>query len=148
MYHRTAATIKTHVLIIAALALSGCDLLLDNALDCLDSDGPDFDTRELAMPVLNQVYNEILTARIENEPRDDRFDYRFELIGELPEGITWRQEVSLGRRVFFEGTPVELGTSEFTMLVAVEERDQFSQENSGLCFTSRSRRFILDVQPL
>ncbi len=148
MYHRTAATIKTHVLIVAAVTLSGCDLLLDNALDCLDSDGPDFDTRELAMPVLNQVYNEVLTARIENEPRDDRFDYRFELIGELPEGITWRQEEFFGRRAFFEGTPVELGTSEFTMLVAVEERDLFSQENSGLCFTSRSRRFILDVQPL
>lgn len=131
-----------------AVFLSGCDVLFDSAIDCLDSDGPDFDTRTLAMPVLNQVYNEVLTARIENEPRDDNFDYRFELIGNLPVGITWRQQEFLGRRIFFEGTPTELGSTEFTFLVAVEERNQFNMENSGLCFTSRSRRFTLDVQPL
>lgn len=148
MYHRTTTTIKTKVLLITVLALSGCDALFDNAIDCLDSDGPDFDRRVLAMPVLNQVYSEIITARIENEPGDDRFDYSFELIGDLPVGITWRQEEFFGRRVFLEGTPTELGSSEFTLLVAVEERDAFSQQNSGLCFTSRSRRFTLDVQPL
>ena len=148
MYHRTTASIKTNVLLVTALALSGCDVLFDNVIDCLDSDGPDFDRRELAMPVLNQVYSEILTARIENEPGDDRFDYSFELIGQLPSGITWRQEEFFGRRIFFEGTAVELGSSEFTLLVAVQERDTFSQLNSGLCFTSRSRQFTLDVQPL
>ena len=129
------------------ILLSGCDVLFDSAIDCLDSDGPDFDKRTLAVPVLNQVYNDIITARIENEPRDDRFDYRFELIGTLPAGMTWRQQEFLGRRIFFEGTPTELVSTEFTLLVAVEERDEFSSQNSGLCFTSKSRRFTLDVQP-
>lgn len=148
MSHQTVASIGNCVLLVTALALSGCDVLFDSAIDCLDSDGPEFDRRQLAAPILNQVYSEVLTARIENEPRDDRFDYRFELIGELPAGITWRQEGFSGRRVFFEGTPIELVTSEFTMLVSVEERDQFTTDNSGLCFDSRSRRFILDVQPM
>lgn len=129
------------------LVLSGCDVLFDSAIDCIDSDGPDFDKRTLAVPVLNQVYSDVLTAKIENEPRDDRFDYRFELIGTLPQGMTWRQQEFLGRRVFFEGTPTEMVSTEFTLLVAVEERDEFSTQNSGLCFTSRSRRFTLDVQP-
>ena len=141
-------TLKTAVLLFVSFTLSGCDVLFDSAIDCLDSDGPDFDRRTLADPVLNQVYSEILIARIENEPRDDTFDYRFELLGQLPAGITWRQESPLGRRIIFEGTPTEIVTAEFTMLVAVDEGQLITTTNSGLCFTSRSRRFTLDVQPL
>ena len=145
---KTLKSLKAIILLVVSLGLSGCDVLFDSAIDCLDSDGPDFDRRTLTNPILNQVYSELLTARIENEPRDDTFDYRFELIGQLPAGITWRQQAPLGRRIIFEGTPTEIVTAEFTMLVAVDEGPLVTTTNSGLCFTSRSRRFTLDVQPL
>jgi len=134
--------------LVALLAVGGCDVLFDSALDCIDSDGPTFDRRELAQPVLNQVYSETVTARIENEPRDDRFLYEFDVLGELPPGITWRQLAGSSRRVAFEGTATELGTYEITLVVAVDEPFLDDTINSGLCYTTRSRRFDLVVEPL
>lgn len=130
------------------LTLSGCDVLFDSAADCIDSDGPTFNKRTLAQPVLNQVYSETVTASIQNEPRDDRFSYDFDVAGALPTGITWRQLAGSSRQVIFEGTPTELGEFQITLLVAVEEPFLGDSANSGLCYTTRSRKFDLVVQPL
>jgi len=130
----------------AAILLTACDALIDNALDCVDSDGPEFDRRILASPVLNQVYNETLTVRINNEPLDDRFQYDFEILGEPPEGITITQEPGRGRRLFFEGTAVEEGTFELRIFVSVDSSG--FETTSGLCFTNRSRNFELVVLPV
>lgn len=140
--------IKPSLLLIAASMLAACDALIDNALDCVDSDGPEFDRRVLASPVLNQVYNETLTVRIENEPLDDRFLYDFEIIGEPPEGITITQEPGRGRRLFFEGTAIEEGTFDLRIFVAVDAPSSSFEGTSGLCFTSRSRIFQLMVLPV
>jgi len=140
--------INTALLLITATLLVSCDALIDNALDCVDSDGPDFDRRVLASPVLNQVYSETLTVRIENEPLDDRFLYDFEILGEPPEGITITQEPGRGRRLFFEGSAVEEGTFELRIFVAVEASSSNFQGTSGLCFVSRSRTFELVVLPV
>lgn len=141
--------IKTRCLIPAMVLLSplvsSCDILLDQALDCIDDDGPVFNKSILASPVLNQVYNETITVTIENEPRDDRFLYDFNFSGSLPEGITGRQEGTNGRRWFLSGTPIETGTFEFRLYVSVDEPSRFEDENSGLCYTSRSGEFELTV---
>ena len=133
--------------------LSGCDALLDNALDCLDSDGPRFDSRDLAMPVLNQVYSEEVVASINNEPNDDNFFYEFEIEGALPEGITARQLPNNNRRLVFEGTAIEQGTFDFRVTVRIEDPGEgsilpFTATQSGLCFFSRTRDFQLTVIPI
>ena len=140
--------VKPSLLLAAATLLAGCDALIDNALDCVDSDGPEFDRRILASPVLNQVYNETLTVRISNEPQDDRFLYDFEIVGEPPEGITITQEPGRGRRLFFEGAAIEEGTFELDIFVAVSVSSSSFEGTSGLCFTSRSRNFELVVSPV
>ncbi len=148
MYKRVSANSTTQRSVFMASLmslLSGCDVLFDTAIDCLDDDGPTFVQRELAMPVLNQTYSQILTVRIDNEPFDDRFFYDFAVEGNLPAGITANQQVSGGRNVLFEGTATELGTFPFTVLVAVVDR---GGDTTGLCFTSRSRNFELAVEPL
>ncbi len=127
------------------LLLVGCDTLFDTAVDCIDDDGPSFVQRQLAMPVLNQTYSEILTVRIDNEPFDDRFFYDFALEGALPEGIMASQRINGGRDLVFEGTATELGTFPFTVFVAVGGG---GVDTSGLCFTSRSRNFELTVAPI
>ena len=139
--------------LVILMQLSGCDVLLDNAIDCLDSDGPEFSSRNLAMPVLNQVYSDELTARINNEPNDDFFFYEFEIEGALPAGITVRQRSSGDRRLIFEGTAIEQGTFDFTVRVSIDDPSElsgnpFSPTTSGLCFFSRTRDFQLTVVPL
>lgn len=128
-----------------ALLTSGCDILLDHALDCLDDDGPVFDRAILAAPVLNQTYEETILVKIENEPRDDRFIYNMDFSGDLPEGITGRQDGTDGRRWFLRGTPIETGTFNFRLFVSVDEPSGISEQNSGLCYTSRSGDFELTV---
>ena len=128
--------------------LTGCDILFAHALDCLDSDGPEFNKSILAAPVLNQVYQETIVVSINNEPRDDRFNYSFTFRGELPAGLTGMQEGSNGRRYFLDGTPTETGTFKFDLFVSVEEPSEFENNNSGLCYTNRTGNFELTVLPI
>ena len=63
---------------IKACCLIGCMIMLgscDSVVDCLDRDGPVFDTRSLLPAILNQEYLQRINVSVENEPRDDRFDY-------------------------------------------------------------------------
>lgn len=139
-----------HVLLagLTSLSVTGCDALLDNALDCLDSDGPEFDKRTIETPVLNQVYQDVVSVRIENEPRDDRFSYDIRVQGSLPAGLIAEQVPSTGRQLFISGTPTELGMFSFTLFVAVENGVQGFSDTSGLCYTTRSRIFEVTVAPM
>ncbi len=127
------------VLVLAVLAGSGCE----SAIDCLDNDGPVFITTEVSNPVLNQVYTETITVEINNEPRDDNFQYEFGITGNLPAGVS---SSSVGRRYIFNGTPTEEGTFQFTVYVTVD--DSVIPSESGLCFYNASRSYEITVQPL
>lgn len=135
--------LRQALVVCCASVLTGCDVLLDTAFDCIDSDGPEFNKSVLVQPVLNQVYTESIVVSINNEPRDDRFGYRFAVTGNLPAGLSTD---AAGRNFFINGTATELGTFSFTLFVEVE--DTVSPENSGLCFTVEERQFQLTVQPL
>jgi len=118
-------------------SLVGCD----SAFDCLDSDGPKFDSGSFSNPTLNQVYSDQIRVSINNEPRDDRFTYEFKLTGQLPNGL---QGTSVGRDYFINGTATDLGTFSFNLFVRVIDPD--GNSNSGLCYTSRSKDFQFTVQ--
>jgi len=132
------------LIIILLSVLTACDALID----CLDADGPVFDKRTLTVAVLNQEYQESIRARINNEPLDDWFTYRFQLRGQLPKGLSTFQN---GRTFLFEGTATELGDFTFELFVDVSSRGDrvtYSTGTSGLCYTSRSQRYELTVDPL
>jgi len=132
------------LLVTAVLWLSGCDYIVD----CLDGDGPVFNRGSLPSPVLNQVYEETIRVSIENEPRDDWFRYAFEYSGRLPQGIS---TIANGRDFILTGTPTEMGTFSIEVLVQVRGRDNnptFSTGTSGLCYTSRAKKYTFSVAPL
>jgi len=120
--------------------IAGCDPLVDFAIDCIDRDGPEFDKTLLTSPVLNQVYAETITASIDNEPLDDRFDYEFAISGRLPAGL---ETDEIGRRLIFSGTATETG--EFPIQVSVEVSHRNGNLDSGLCYTTETQAFQLTV---
>ncbi|OED41127.1 hypothetical protein AB833_10225 [Chromatiales bacterium (ex Bugula neritina AB1)] len=119
--------------------LAGCDSLVD----CLDGDGPIFNKGTLNEGVLNEVYSDTVIASVDNEPRDDRFAYRFTLTGALPAGIQVRQT---GRRLLFTGTATDSGDFPLTLFVTVD--DGLSAFDSGLCYRSRTEDFVLRIREI
>lgn len=145
----------THLIIafVILAPLSGCDQIADNLIDCLDSDGPRFASRDLPMPVLNQEYFAEVVASVENEPNDDSFFYTFEIDGMLPEGIMARQRSNGERRLIFEGTAIEQGTFDFDVTVFIDDPGElstglFEPTTSGLCNNALRRDFQLTVAPI
>jgi len=126
------------LMVSVTFTLGGCDVITD----CLDDDGPVFNRSTLPPATLNQVYTETIVASIENEPRDDNFDYSWSITdGALPVGIT---TMVSGRRYTLSGTPIELGVYDFQVNVTVD--DGLDSESSGLCYRNRSKNFQLQVQ--
>jgi len=125
------------LLLVSASTITGCDAVFD----CLDKDGPTFDTTTLMPAVLNQEYIDNIVVSVENEPRDDRFIYNFTLLsGSFPEGISAQPS---GRTLVLSGTATELGTYQFSLNVEVD--DGLTVAQSGLCFRNREREFTLLV---
>lgn len=130
--------------LLLGVSLSGCDALIDAAIDCLDGDRPQFNRPVLPDPILNQAYREVIRASIRNEPFDDRFDYDFFVSGSLPTGVV--TEI-INREVLVIGTPTELGTFTLGLFVEVSLPGRFGRRDaSGLCSTQRSRNYELTVQ--
>lgn len=127
--------------LVATVILTTQLIACDAALDCLDSDGPQFDNDTIEFATLNQVYTGRIRASINNEPQDDRFTYSFKFTGQLPPGV---ETTAQGRDFIITGTPTELGTFTFRLFVEIEDR--VGVDESGLCFTSHSQDFQLTVQ--
>jgi len=123
--------------------VSGCDVLFDHALDCIDDDRPRLSPSVIANPILNQEYRQVIQASIENEPRDDRFGYEFTRDGALPDGLA--SQVS-GRNYIIEGTPIELGVFNFELTVVVDDPNADTESGSGLCSNIERVNYTLDIQ--
>ena len=138
------------ITIITAL-LSGCDIILDEVVDCLDDDGPVFNTNQLPPAVLNQFYFYTIVAAIDNEPNDDRYHYDFSVTGRFPAGIRSYTEKN-SRTITFSGTPTEAGF--FIITLSVEVSDPYNaayqttniyDDGDDLCRTSHSQSYNLAV---
>ncbi len=137
--------------LVVALALSGCEIIQDQLLDCLDDDGPEFDLAVLPHAVLNQVYSITITARIRHEPNDKRWDYKIAFGGALPQGLNYRDDGN-ERTFVIEGTPTEHGTFNFTLSVDVDNpyvyeysTNDFYDDGDNLCFTHHEQGYVLSV---
>lgn len=128
----------------ACLALAACDSV-EQAIDCIDDDRPQFSSLQLPEAVLNETYNATITARISNEPNDDDFTYTFMLDGALPPGISYRVD---GRSVVFEGAATETGTWLPTLNVRVSDGGGTFADGGDadtLCRTTRTETYTLLV---
>ncbi len=117
----------------------GCDSIVD----CLDDDGPVVSKKTLNEGVLNEVFSDVIGVSVDNEPRDDRFDYTFTLTGALPPGIEGRQA---GRDFIFSGTATQAGEYPLTLYVSVD--DGLDAFDSGLCYRSRTTSYTLIIREI
>ncbi len=134
----------TGLVLSQVLLLNACDPFTGGSLllDCIDDDGPVLTPRDLPIPILNHSYEAVITASIENEPYDDRFQYKFNIGAGLPAGLivdTFEREVRIS------GAPTELGN--YAMRVEVTVEDASSDGNSSrLCRRKTARNYVFMIQ--
>jgi len=142
---------KRILILLLISALSGCDLLLDALVDCLDNDRPQFGADPFPVAVLNEVYSHTITASIKNEPNDDLYSYNISWSGNLPQGLRFVRDNN-DRTISLQGTPTELGAFSITLSVNVEpsivtanSSADFYDDGNDLCKTSHTRTYNLSV---
>ena len=113
--------IKTHIAILFTLFMSSCCVIEEL----------EFDKNTLPNAILNQEYNVIITASVNNNPHDDSFDYEFKLLGLLPEGLVFTND-SKNRRVIISGTPIEQGAYIITLQGNVRDPYDPDEEDEDL----------------
>lgn len=144
---------KAFIILISCLSLSACDILLDEALDCINNDEPKFDQASLPDAILNQEYSATITASIRNNPFDDLYHYAFDYTDALPVGIGTRH--NRGSEVLhFEGTPTRLGVYDFELRVIAydtfyyfdyDQANRHYDDGDSLCRRRHNQRFQISV---
>lgn len=141
------------VILICALSLMSCDVILDEAFDCIDNDRPYFTQNAIPDAILNQEYSASIKGAIKREPNDDRYNYAFRLEGQLPAGIATDHQLG-SRTINITGTPTELGSYPFVLKVIVTEPESYydfdqSEESyddgDDLCRNTHEQRYVLEV---
>ncbi|WP_299368413.1 hypothetical protein [Winogradskyella sp.] len=120
--------------------LFGCE----DFFDCLIAREPSIPDKEFPIASTESFYYVDLTVEIENEPRDDDYDYYFHVRG-LPEGLDYFVSY---RTISIEGTPLETGINRITIDLDVEGpfRNGFDDDSRELCNYSTSKTFLLIVE--
>ena len=133
------------------LSLSACDILLDQIIDCLDNDSPEFSPNQFPAATLNQLYSYSITASINNNPFDSSYHYNISLSGSLPLGLSIKRDVN-DRTITISGSPTATGTSNFTLHVTVEDPNEDSYQTTNvyddgdtLCKTSHTQNYSITV---
>jgi len=118
-------------------------------LECIVNKRPELSDRSLAAAYVNQLYNEKITADIKNEPMDNSYNYYFQIVGELPEGIEYTINY---REIILEGKPLVSGSYKFTVKLSAEQKNNYSEDCEsnfndcdGLCEESTSRAYNITV---
>lgn len=129
------------ILVLISLVLFvGCS----DPINCIIPREPELDNKTFPIASLENYYYVELNAEIRNEPRDDDYDYYFEVEG-LPQGMDYYVNY---RTISVEGTPEFSGTYEITIYVYVEGpfRPIINEQPDILCNYSTSKTYILIVE--
>jgi hypothetical protein len=89
---------------------------------------------------LNLPYNQVITAEVKNDAFDDAYDYFFDVVGDLPQGL---EIIYFYRRIEIVGTPLETGRFNFTVYLSVELFEDGYVDPSPTCSDEVSRTFTL-----
>lgn len=118
----------------------GCSDLLS----CVIPREPELGNKEFPIGSLNTYYYVDLDAAIRNEPRDNDYDYFFDVEG-LPLGLDYYVNF---RTISIEGMPIEPGTSNITIFLEVDGpfRNQDEDAPEMLCGYTTSKTYTLIIE--
>lgn len=117
----------------------------EDELACLVAPkGPELDNKEFPIGNLETYYYVDLNAEINNEPRDEDYDYFFNVEG-LPDGLDYFVNF---RTISIEGDALERGTFTITIYVDVDGpfRAQVDEFPEILCSYSTSKTYTLIIE--
>lgn len=129
------------------ILLFGCE----DFLDCVVGRTPSLPDTTFPIAYTNAYYYVDISAEIKNEPRDDDYDYFFEIDeDDLPDGMDYFIN---NRIVSFEGQPLETGTFDIEVFLYVDGPVRVDYDDDGnayyedvLCNHSTFKTYTLVVQ--
>ena len=122
------------------LVLMSCE----DGLNCLIPKSAQLKNKTFPVATVDSYYYADLKAEINNEPRDQDYDYFFEVEG-LPEGMDYFVNF---RTISIEGSPQVSGTFDFTIYLFVEGPfgNQYDGSERPICDQSTSKNYTLIVE--
>ena len=124
--------------IVLLLTLSGCEDLINSAVECSIKDVK-LESKTLRVGAIGRNYYETISANVKNDPNDDYYSYDFFIRGELQKGLQYYTE---GNELVINGVPEEAGTIGFELTVEVTLDD----EALGLCTETTKKTYELIVK--
>ena len=111
---------------------------------CIIPREPELRNKEFPLGYVDNYYYVDIDAGIRNEPRDNDYDYYFDVVG-LPEGMDYFVNY---RTISLEGTPIQSGTYTITIYVDVDGpfRNNFDDNPELLCNYSTSKTYTLIIE--
>ncbi|WP_411894881.1 hypothetical protein [Winogradskyella sp. A2] len=131
---------KLRILLLFLFSISffGCD----DVFDCIIPREPELENKTFPIGSTETYYYIDLKAEINNEPRDQDYDYYFDVKG-LPLGMDYFVNF---RTISIEGTPTEVGTFEITIFVDVDGPFRDDGADDRLCNYSTSKTYTLIIE--
>ena len=116
----------------------------EDILECIIPKEPELANKEFPVGNTENYYYVDVRAEINNEPRDDDYDYYFDVNG-LPQGMDYFVNY---RTISIEGTPEETGTFDVTIYLDVDGpfRNDFNDNGDVLCNYSTSKTYTLIIE--
>ena len=72
--------------IVVCFLCFGCE----DIIECIINKRPEIPNKSFSVGYVNNYYYEELTSEIKNEPNDDDYGYTYEIYGDLPDGLKFR----------------------------------------------------------
>ncbi|WP_115461987.1 hypothetical protein [Winogradskyella aurantiaca] len=125
--------------LLSFLILVSCD----NFWECLIKVNPEINELQIQQAYIDRPYSQFITAHITNEPSDDYYEYFFEVLGPLPEGLDIWYDY---RSVEIFGIPKETGVYRLTVLLTIGAYDDGEYYDANpTCDGTTQRSFVLEV---
>ncbi|WP_178988130.1 hypothetical protein [Winogradskyella schleiferi] len=125
--------------LIFGLLFLGCE----NGINCIIPKEPELPNKSFPIASTESFYYTDLRVGITNEPRDEDYDYYFDVSG-LPVGMDYFVNY---RTISIEGTPEFTGTYRITIYLDVDGPfREYEDDSDVLCNYSTSKTYILIVE--
>lgn len=111
---------------------------------CIFPKEPELPNKQFPIGNTESYYYVDLDAEINNEPRDNDYDYYFDVVG-LPEGMDYFVNY---RTISLEGTPVVSGIFDVIIYLEVEGpfRNDYDDDSDVLCNYGTSKTYTLIIE--
>lgn len=134
------------IILLSFFTFTSCE----NVIDCIINVRPVLSDNRLAIGSVNEYYSDKIFAEIKNEPRDNTYEYYFDVRGKIPDGL----EVNFDyREIFIEGMPTKAGRYTFTVYLDVDPPNGYYYDEDGneryddsLCSDSTSRTYTIAIK--